>query len=166
MATFINMSAKIRSKRPRLKIFSYKGLYRYSTTICTQYKKKLFIEDRVVELSLAALKRISVQEEFIVWAYCFMPDHLHLLIEGMKENSDMKRFVSRFKQKSGYEFKKKYGLTLWQKSYYDHVLRREEDLLKACYYIWANPLRKGLVENWKDYPYSGSFVEGVWEGHR
>jgi len=44
---------------------------------------------------------------------------------------------------------------LWQRYFYDHVLRNEEDLKNVALYVLENPVRKGMVENWQDYPYCG-----------
>jgi len=53
-----------------------------------------------------------------------------------------------------------YALTsetpLWQKGYYEHVLRDEEDSKEIAFYIIANPVRAGLVQSPDDYPFSGS----------
>jgi len=106
-----------------------------------------------------------------------MPDHLHLLLEGKSKEADFKRFVSSFKQTTGYYhsqnaaqgFNPDDSPKLWQPSYYDHVLRNEEDLQKVAAYILNNPVRKGLVEHYREYDFSGSldFGEeaiGVWYG--
>ena len=42
---------------------------------------------------------------------------------------------------------------LWQKGYYDHLIRNEEDLIASARYIIANPLRAKLIANVADYPY-------------
>ncbi len=82
-----------------------------------------------------------------------MPDHLHLLLD----TEDCIKFIKNFKQITGYQFKTKTGLALWQKSYYDHILRKEEDLIGTVKYILNNPVRAGLTEKYLDYPHSGSF---------
>jgi putative transposase len=56
-------------------------------------------------------------------AYCFMPDHLHLLISGVRETSDCLAFINGFKQRSGYTFKHSTGKKLWQHKPHDHILR-------------------------------------------
>jgi putative transposase len=89
-------------------------------------------------------------------AYCFMPDHMHLLIEGQSEASDALAFVHRAKQLSGYEFSKMFGRTLWQPSFNDHILRDDEATLSVARYIFENPVRAGLVKNPEDYPFLGS----------
>ena len=64
------------------------------------------------------------------------------------------------KQLSGYHYKKDGGTQLWQKGYYDHALRLDEDVCDAALYIFANPVRAGLVAEVTDYPFSGSFEWG------
>jgi len=44
----------------------------------------------------------------------------------------------------------------WQKDFFDHVIRRHEDIATQVKYILDNPLRKGLVSSWQEYPYKGS----------
>ena len=148
----------MKQKRIRLKEFSYRGFYRYFVTIATRNKKKLFLEKQYVKGIELILKILAEKELFVVWGYCFMPDHLHLLIEGRNENSDFLKFIALFKQKNGYFFKKKFGERLWQENYYEHILRKEEHTEVIAKYIFENPIRKGLVSNLTDYPYSGSFL--------
>jgi len=96
-----------------------------------------------------------------------MPDHLHLLV-GADPDANLIGFVKRFKQTTGWWFRNRYlagslkasPTSLWQRSYYDHVVRSEEGLLQIAKYIVANPVRAGLVESSVDYPLSGSFVWG------
>ncbi|MFH1631993.1 MAG: transposase [bacterium] len=99
-----------------------------------------------------------MQGEFLVYVYTLMPDHLHILLEGKSETSNLTRAMKDFKQRSGYWFKQKYGDQLWQKRYCDHVLRDDEALELAAWYILNNPVRASLIENPFDYEYSGPFV--------
>jgi len=150
--------AIIHKKRVRLKDFDYKGFFRYFITICTYNKEWVFKDDLLlVEWVTDILREKANSFGFKVWAYCFMPDHLHLLIEGKDTNSDMKRFISSFKQSTGFSYKKKTGSPLWQINYYEHVLRREEDTIDVARYILNNPVRKKLVEDFRKYNFLGSF---------
>ena len=85
-----------------------------------------------------------------------MPDHLHLLVNATARAADLCRFMSRWKQLAGFRHKRETGAALWQESYYDHVLRDDEELWRAARYILENPIRKGLVERPLNYPYAGS----------
>ena len=149
--------AIIQKKRVRLEDFNYKGFFRYFVTICTYNKECVFKNDLLVEWLTDTLREKSNSFGFKVWAYCFMPDHLHLLIEGKDSNSDMKRFISSCKQSTGFSYKKKTGLPPWQINYYEHVLRREEDTIDVARYIFNNPVRKGLVDDFRKYKSLGSF---------
>jgi putative transposase len=144
-------------KRVRLKAFDYKGHFRYSTTLCTHNRAPLFKDPSTVIWLTGILKVKSEEYGFRVWAYCFMPDHLHLLIEGKSPDSDMKRFLSAFKQLSGFYYKKETGLPLWQINFYEHVLRNEENTISVAQYIFNNPVRKGLVADYRKYRFLGSF---------
>ncbi len=145
-------------KRTRLKEFNYKGLYRYFITICTFNKEQIFKDNPSTVIWLVdILREQSRTFRFKIWAYCFMPDHLHLLLEGDDVNSDLKKFISSYKQISSFYYKERVGKQLWQINYYDHVLRKEEDNMNVAYYIFNNPLRKGIVDDFKQYEFIGSF---------
>ena len=89
-------------KRPRIGYFSYEGHYSYFITICTNSKREVFVSSEAVNLVLDYLKMAASQCNFQVYTYCFMPDHLHLLIVADNEKSDLKEFLRIFKQKSSY----------------------------------------------------------------
>jgi len=145
-------------ERIRLKDFSYKGLWRYFVTISTYEARRYFEDNEYAEDCIDYLRDLSASYNFNVLAYCFMPDHLHLLIEGEEEDSDLRKFMSMFKQKTNFHFKKMNGNPLWQKDYYEHVLRRNEVTIQVIRYIVDNPVRKSIVEDFRDYPFLGSFV--------
>jgi hypothetical protein len=85
-------------------------------------------------------------------AACLMSDHVHLLL-GVKESNlvDLIGRWKRFTQKtaSNVNYKDK----LWQRSFYDHALRREEQVNVVARYIYENPTRAVLTTENKDYPY-------------
>ena len=105
------------------------------------------------------LEDAALTTEFRLLAYCFMPDHLHLLVEG-SEGSDLARLMKSFKQASSFDYKQRHGRPLWQRSYYDHVLRGPDELQPAVEYILGNPVRAGLVEDADTYPFSGGEIAG------
>ncbi|MDP2950019.1 MAG: transposase [Chloroflexota bacterium] len=76
-----------------------------------------------MESCIETLRSCSEKHGFAVLAYCFMPDHLHLLVEG-GAGSDVPQFMKDFKQRTGYACRRVSEEALWQKSYYDQILRR------------------------------------------
>ncbi len=140
---------------PRLKHFDYAGAYAYFVTIVTRQRRRVFVTSEVVKAALDCLDRSAGKYRFEVVAYCFMPDHAHLLVSGTSESSSLHDLMRHFKQVSSFEYKKRCGIELWQTSYHDRVLRREEHLRDAAEYIWHNPVRAGITADSSMYPFSG-----------
>ncbi len=153
--------------QPRLKDFDYYGQFRYFIAVCTDNRKNVFVNnDYLVKQLIGFLDQAGEKLCFTVWVYCFMPDHLHILVAGKNEKSDFKKFIKDFKQRRGYWYahgELYAGNKLWQSGYYEHVLRREEDTTEVLRYILNNPVRKGLVANYLDYCYSGSMMTDIKE---
>ena len=88
-----------------------------------------------------------------------MPDHVHILVEGKNATSDMVKFVAQWKQTTGYLFPHELPRRFWQRRFYDYVLRRAEDSDPIAWYIWMNPVRRGMVGEPQQYLFS-LFVHG------
>ena len=145
-------------KPPHLKHFDYTGFHRYFLTFCTDERRPIFKERRAVDLVLSQISRASTERHFAVLAYCFMYDHLHMLVHGQSEDADCKRFMTLAKQYSGYYYSKEIGGQLWQRYGYERTLRKDEATLDVARYIIENPLRAKLVAKIEDYPFVGSLV--------
>jgi len=147
----------MRTRRPEhLKTFAYLGLYRYFLTFCTYRRHRRFGTADRVSAVRAQIERAAREERFALAAYCFMPDHLHLLIEGQDDGADCLRFITRAKQRSGYHYQAAFGERLWQRYGFERTLRDHDSTLSIARYIVENPVRAGLVERVADYPFSGS----------
>ncbi len=148
-----------RRKPNRLPLATYAEPLTVSLTLATKERQRFFDEERWMSACVQTLAAVAGRRGALVFAYCFMPDHVHLVLQIPAAGSVVE-FVKEFKQRTGYAFKRATGRLLWQKSYHDHVLRRDEDLLAACRYVFANPVRAGLVDRADDFRFSGSLV---WE---
>jgi putative transposase len=147
----------MRTNYPRhLRTFDYVGLHSYFLTWCTDARKKHFTVADKVNLVMGQIVRAAADERFAISAHCFMPDHLHLLIEAQSPASDGRRFIKQAKQFSGYSFSREYQTRLWQRYGYEHVLRDDESVFSFTRYIVENPVRAGLVARVEDYPFLGS----------
>ena len=147
-----------RRHTPRLSTFDYLGSYRYSLTICTYKRRPYFNASTNVERALLQISRSAEGREFEILAYCFMPDHLHMLVAGRTETSNAQRFIDLAKQLSGYAHRQATGERLWQRSSWDRILRSQDDTATVIRYLLLNPVRAGLVERPLDHPGSGSLV--------
>jgi len=152
----------MRTERPEhLKTFDYIGVYQYFLTFCTHERARLFVTPDAVELVRTQIARAGADHAIAVIAYCYMPDHVHLLVEGQSDDSDCRQFISRAKQYSGFHYKATYGRRLWQRYSFEHVLRNEDAAVSVARYILENPLRARLVERVDEYRFSGSDVYTV-----
>ena len=145
--------------RPRrLTGFDYIGPQRYFLTLCTFERHRHFIDGTVVTPVLEQFLRTATECEFAILAYCFMPDHLHLLSEGTGKNSSLPRFAALAKQRAAYTTRLLLRGRLWQKGYFERVLRDDDDTFNVARYVVQNPLRAGLVQTAGEYPFMGSSI--------
>lgn len=146
----------ISEKKHRLSRLCYVGQIVGMFTICLQNRKNFFttkiIFEQLEKILLDTLKKFHCESHI----YYFMPDHCHLLLQGADESSDLYRCIVEFKQKSGYWFSQSRFNIKWQKDFYDHILRKDEDVLKQVRYILGNAPRKNLINDWRIYPLKGS----------
>ena len=151
------------SRPPRVPGFHYLGPYRYFLTFCTSERRETFRDAAVAHLVLTQFRRTARASAFAILAYCLMPDHVHLLVEGTAADADLRRFVKRAKQGTGQAYMHRAGEPLWQEGYYDRVLRPTDDAKAVARYIIGNPVRAGLVRVPSEYPHLGSDVWGLEE---
>jgi len=85
-----------------------------------------------------------------------MPNHCHLILEGEADDSDLWATVVEFKQHTGFWFRTNSPHIRWQKDFYDHIIRENENLKDRVAYVLNNPVRQGIVDDWTEYPYKGS----------
>ena len=98
------------------------------------------------------MRKQSVAYRFVVYAYCVMPDHVHMLLIGLDSASNLLGFMRNFKQATAHDYLQHFHGTLWQKKFYDHILRHRDSSIAVAGYIWMNPVRKGLCEDAREYP--------------
>jgi putative transposase len=145
-------------KKIRLAPSRYVGRNIYFLTFCCEGRRRVFGDSWRASSVVAGLKTVSESTTFRVHGYCVMPDHLHLILEGARDDSDLDKFAKTFKQTTSFHYKKESGEPLWQKSFYDHILRTPDSLDAVLWYVWMNPVRAGLCTDPRNYAHSGSFT--------
>jgi hypothetical protein len=87
-----------------------------------------------------------------------LPNHLHLELVGLSATSDAIKLLHNFKGIATSRVRALGVRNLWEKGFYDHILRGDDDNNAVAWYIFNNPVRKGLVKDPRDWPYSGSWM--------
>jgi REP element-mobilizing transposase RayT len=131
--------------------FSQSGRAYHVTTVVAD-RRAVFRDFWLGRMVVREMMRLQDEGAVESLAFVIMPDHLHWLIvlqNGWVLSEVMRRLKGRsarlLAQRTGWH-------PFWQRVYYDHAVRTEEDLQAIGRYIVANPLRRGLVERIGDYP--------------
>ena len=155
-------------KPNRIEHYDYNQIGAYFITICTQKRKCLLSQINVGTgvldcPQIQLLKHGEIADKYIrqlndfyehisVDKYVIMPDHIHILLavyNGQSgtpvptrdnKNSAVSMFVSTLKRFCN----KEYGENIWQRSFYDHVIRNQQDYNEIWQYIENNPLKYTL----------------------
>jgi REP element-mobilizing transposase RayT len=154
--TNVANSCDVMSRPKRLRNRSYVGKSQYFLTFCVRERRPVFEDADVASETLAHLLRACAVKSFALLAYCLMPDHAHLLVEGLTATSDLRRFVKSAKERSGRAYRIRADARLWQEGYFERVLRDDADARRYAKYIVTDPVRSGLVAKVTDYQFVGS----------
>ena len=130
----------------------------FSVTIGTAPRHDVFTDMAFGLGCVDLLRDLTGRMDIRVFAFCLMPDHVHLLL-GLGRVSTLAAFVGAWKS-SCYALRRRHGnaATFWQRSFFDHALRELDDLQTTALYILHNPVRRGLATDYHDYPLCGSMV--------
>ena len=154
-------------KRNRLEFYDYGQNGVYFVTICVQNRLTLLsrVVHRSSEIALELLPMGKIAEEYIslipvkypdvsVDKYVIMPDHLHMMIridpagaQGRVTAYDLGKVIGWYKYqtaKQGNILRNMPGEKIWQRSYYEHVVRNFADYQDVWQYIENNPRKWAL----------------------
>ena len=143
-------------KRPtRLPRDRYIGERTACFDMCLKDRARLFTSHEVVTSMVERLEKATTEQGCVIPVYVFMPDHCHMMVMGLDEQSDSVAAMYRFRLLTG-KWLQSRGLPGWQQSFWDHVMRVGDDWRNHATYLAMNPVRAGLVENYFGYPYLGA----------
>lgn len=127
----------------------------YHITVRGNQKQKTFLEEADFLNYLKILKHYKKKYSFKLYAYCLMPNHVHLVLE-IKNGKDLSKIMQGINLTYTIYFNKKYQKVghLWQGRYKSRIIQKDKYLLDCIEYVELNPVRSKLVENPFDYPWS------------
>ncbi len=140
----------------RLPTFDYVARRVYFVTIVALERRKVFFDRRVADATVECLVNLRGTMKFNLYVYCLMPDHLHILIGAGESGKTLGEICGTFKSLSTRAYWQWHAGKLWQRQFFDHIIRNEEDFFECFNYIKLNPVRKGLTETSDQWPYTGS----------
>jgi REP element-mobilizing transposase RayT len=125
----------------------------YFVTCCTAARQKVLANPTAHAAIVSAWKQIL---DWKIGRYVVMPDHVHFFVSPKIREGDLSRFVQTFRSFVTKSLRPQgYPYPLWQREFFDRLLRREESYEEKWQYVCANPVRHGLVTDVSQWPYAG-----------
>ncbi|MCE7987214.1 MAG: transposase [Caldilinea sp. CFX5] len=120
-------------------------------------REPIFANETYLELFRSTLRNTQKLHPFDMIGYVFLWDHMHLLLRPTGA-SNFSQIMHSAKSYFTYSYKQRLGITgsmkFWQKRFYDHIIRDEEDFANHLHYIHYNPVKHGYVTRPEDWPHS------------
>jgi putative transposase len=134
----------------------------YFVTTCVKNRKQILASDEVANILIAEWHAAHDRHGWAVGRYVVMPDHVHFFCRpelDAKPLSDFvgfwKSYTSRKIQALGLPRSAPAATTLWQREFFDHVLRSAESCREKWKYVRDNPVRVGLASTADEWKYAG-----------
>ena len=134
---------------------------------CVEESPRWLEKDGIAQIVIREIKQLNV-EGYAIFAYCLMPNHVHLLVElsgderGFHTYDTGKNYfpltdgMRMLKGRTARYCNQELGLrgAFWHHESYDHVVRDEGELGRILNYVVGNPVKAGLVLKWEDWRYT------------
>jgi putative transposase len=153
------------------------GTYFFTVTLAD--RKSNFIVEHVSALR-AAVTNTRRKHPFMIEAVAVLPEHLHLIMTLPEHDSNfpmrwslIKRRFTTLVAKTGVTMSRHRNgeYALWQRRFWEHTIRDEDDFERHVDYIHFNPVKHGLVDRVTDWPHSSfhrfvrsGLLPGDWGG--
>ena len=127
----------------------------YHVTSRGNNRQVIFNSEADYKRFLVILNTVKGKVPFLIYAYCLMPNHIHLLIKV--DHDPLSNIIQRILTSYVLRFNKIYKRQghLFQARYHTIICDRDSYLLELVRYIHLNPVRAGLVKNPSDWKWSG-----------
>lgn len=130
----------------------------YFVTLCAYRRRELLATPKVSDGFIRFAELAYAEHNIAIGRYVIMPDHIHFFVTG-SDNFRLGRWVGLLKQ----VLRKNIARSsthdpVWQRGFFDHVLRSEESFAQKWNYVRDNPVRAGLVAKADDCPFSGEII--------
>jgi REP element-mobilizing transposase RayT len=143
----------------------------YFITTCTDHRKYILADSRIAQILVEEWHGALERHGWLIGRYVIMPDHVHFFCSYKQEIDqphpiDLSKFIQQWKQWTSKRIIREINTVIgknkppiWQKEYFDHLLRSEESYIQKWEYVRENPVRKNLVKRSEDWPWQGEIYD-------
>ena len=147
----------------------------YFFTVVTYGRKQILCHGENVVLLRQVFRHVIDRHPFVIDAFVLLPEHLHCIWTLPQGDSDFstrwrlikgefsRKCQNKYKSRTTVSRSIKKEQTIWQRRFWEHLMRNETDYAKHVDYIHYNPVKHGIVKAPKDWEYS-SFHRAVRRG--
>jgi REP element-mobilizing transposase RayT len=145
---------------PRLRIVLTSTPLFFITTN-THLRSRILDNERAHSVLRAEWEAARERHGWLVGRYVVMPDHIHFFCAPLPgaPAKTLSMFVMRWKEWTSKRMKEVTTMgPVWEKGFFDHLLRSDESYREKCHYLRENPVVAGLVSGVDDWKWQG-FVD-------
>ena len=164
---------KTRRRKPHhLPTDRYLGnAYEYHLSLCARHHGQPFLNEGLAQELVSALNFYRKRGDLLVYAYCVMPDHIHIVcklqrrfavsrprvVNGVEVPAGVFLFMQLYKRWTSRRAHA-FGIPapLWQRDFYDRIRREKEDMSSLIRYVLENPIRRGLTKEIGEWKWAGT----------
>jgi REP element-mobilizing transposase RayT len=137
----------------------------YFITTCTFQRRPILNDPSTFDILAEEWRDAWNRHRWTVGRFVVMPDHVHFFCRPARNaEKSLSDFVAAWKQWTSKRIAKKTAATpqIWQKMFFDHLLRSGEGYDEKWEYVFRNPVRHGYVAEPEDWPWAGKVRDLVW----
>lgn len=135
----------------------------YFVTTCTHHRRAVLARPEIAQILIDEWIAARDRHGWAVGRYVIMPDHVHFFCKPEYESKTLSQFMGAWKSWSSrraHDLPRPQSATaattpLWQREFFDQMLRSSESYSEKWNYVFENPVRAGLVTRAEDWPYAG-----------
>ena len=122
----------------------------YFITFCTERRLIGLTRETIASAILTEIQQMETEAIWFLRCAVIMPDHIHMFFQ-LGERLPLGKAIARLKSKSMIHLKAQE--LRWQKGYFEHTMRAQEDRLPLFLYVYLNPYKAGLVATDRIWPW-------------
>jgi len=140
----------------------------YVFTLVRYHRQKILCEPHVRKALRKSIQNVRQANPFFINAWVLLPDHLHCIWTLPENDTDyslrwakIKRFVTKqcgtllYREDLMKQSKKRRNeSTIWQRRFWEHLIRDDQDMKNHMDYIHYNPVKHNMVKRVNEWPYS------------
>ncbi|MEW6375229.1 MAG: transposase [Thermodesulfobacteriota bacterium] len=118
-------------------------------------RQRVFKDPKDYQHYLSILKLYKEEHGFLLYHYCLMPNHIHLILETTPK-TNLSKLMKQINLRYAHYFRRRYRYWghLWQGRFKSLLIERDSYLIACGRYVEMNPVRAKIINDPKDYPWS------------